>query len=60
MPTTQSGTEPWNRSIKSAAAYAKRFTGRYEHRLFKGGIGHNPPQEAPQDFAKTVIDADRL
>ncbi|UZF91058.1 alpha/beta fold hydrolase [Bosea sp. NBC_00550] len=42
------------------AAYAKRFTGRYEHRLFKGGIGHNPPQEAPAEFAKAVIDADRL
>ncbi len=42
------------------AAYARRFTGRYEHRLFKGGIGHNPPQEAPQEFAKAVIDADRL
>ncbi len=42
------------------AAYAKRFTGRYEHRLFKGGIGHNPPQEAPQEFAQAVIDADRL
>jgi len=42
------------------AAYAKRFTGKYEHRLFKGGIGHNPPQEAPQEFAKAVIDADRL
>lgn len=42
------------------AAYAKRFTGRYEHRLFKGGIGHNPPQEAPQEFAKAVIDADRF
>lgn len=42
------------------AAYARRFTGKYEHRLFKGGIGHNPPQEAPQDFARAVIDADRL
>lgn len=41
-------------------AYAKRFTGKYEHRLFKGGIGHNPPQEAPLDFARAVIDADRL
>ncbi len=30
------------------AAYARRFTGKYEHRLFKGGIGHNPPQEAPE------------
>lgn len=42
------------------AAYAKRFTGKYEHRLFKGGIGHNAPQEAPQEFAKAVIDVDRL
>lgn len=42
------------------AAYAKRFTGRYEHRLFRGGVGHNPPQEAPQEFAQAVIDADRL
>jgi len=42
------------------AAYAKRFTGKYEHRLFTGGIGHNAPQEAPQEFAKAVIDADRL
>lgn len=42
------------------AAYTKRFTGKYEHRLFKGGIGHNVPQEAPQEFAKAVIDVDRL
>jgi hypothetical protein len=24
------------------------------------GIGHNVPQEAPQEFAKAIIDADRL
>ncbi|MGO4403819.1 alpha/beta fold hydrolase [Bosea sp. RAF48] len=42
------------------AAYARRFTGKYEHRLFKGGIGHNPPQEAPLEFARAVIDADKL
>ncbi|MGO4816439.1 alpha/beta fold hydrolase, partial [Cupriavidus sp. 2MCAB6] len=42
------------------AVYAKRFTGKYEHRLFTGGIGHNPPQEAPQPFAQAVIAADRL
>jgi pimeloyl-ACP methyl ester carboxylesterase len=38
-------------------AYAMRFTGRYEHRLVTGGIGHNLPQEAPQAFAQAVIDA---
>jgi pimeloyl-ACP methyl ester carboxylesterase len=41
------------------AAYAKKFTGRYEHRLISGGIGHNLPQEAPQAFAQAVIDIDR-
>jgi pimeloyl-ACP methyl ester carboxylesterase len=38
--------------------YAKRFTGKYQHRDITGGIGHNLPQEAPQAFAKAVIDAD--
>jgi len=37
-------------------AYARKFSGRYEHRLIKGGIGHNLPQEAPQAFAQAVID----
>lgn len=37
-------------------AYAKRFTGRYAHRLITGGIGHNLPQEAPRDFAQAVLD----
>ena len=42
------------------ASYAKRFTGRYEHRLIPGGIGHNLPQEAPEAFAKAVVDVDRF
>jgi pimeloyl-ACP methyl ester carboxylesterase len=41
-------------------AYAKKFTGPYEHRLIAGGIGHNLPQEAPRAFAQAVIDADRM
>ncbi len=40
------------------SAYAKKFTGKYEHRLITGGIGHNLPQEAPAAFAKAVIDLD--
>jgi pimeloyl-ACP methyl ester carboxylesterase len=39
-------------------AYAKKFSGKYAHRTIKGGIGHNLPQEAPQTFAKAVIDVD--
>ena len=37
-------------------AYAKKFSGRYEHRTIQGGVGHNLPQEAPQAFAEAVID----
>ena len=40
------------------ASYAKKFSGKYAHRLITGGIGHNLPQEAPQAFAEAVIDAD--
>ena len=39
-----------------ASAYAGKFSGRYSHRLIKGGIGHNLPQEAPHAFAEAVID----
>ena len=41
-------------------SYAKKFSGKYAHRLLTGGIGHNPPQEAPRAFADAVIEADRL
>jgi pimeloyl-ACP methyl ester carboxylesterase len=39
-----------------ASSYAKKFSGKYAHRLIKGGIGHNLPQEAPQAFAQAVVD----
>jgi pimeloyl-ACP methyl ester carboxylesterase len=38
------------------AAYAKKFTGKYQHRTLSGGIGHNLPQEAPRDFAQAILD----
>jgi pimeloyl-ACP methyl ester carboxylesterase len=38
------------------SAYAKKFSGKYEHRTTKGGIGHNLPQEAPQAFAEAIVD----
>ena len=40
-------------------AYRTKFTGRYEHRTIRGGIGHNLPQEAPRDFAQAVTDVAR-
>jgi pimeloyl-ACP methyl ester carboxylesterase len=39
-----------------ASAYASKFSGRYTHRVLTGGVGHNPPQEAPQAFADAVIE----
>lgn len=40
--------------------YARRFTGRYVHRLTSGGIGHNLPQEDPFAFTEAIVDADGL
>ena len=42
------------------AAYASKFSGKYEHRDIKGGIGHNLPQEAPEAFAQAVVDVTAL
>ena len=42
------------------SAYAGKFSGKYEHRLVTGGVGHNLPQEAPEAFARAVIDVDRF
>jgi pimeloyl-ACP methyl ester carboxylesterase len=40
------------------SSYAKKFSGKYTHRIMNGGIGHNLPQEAPQAFVQAVIDVD--
>ena len=37
------------------SSYAKKLSGKHSHRTIKGGIGHNPPQEAPHPFAKAVL-----
>ena len=41
-----------------ASSYARKFSGKYSHRIIKGGVGHNLPQEAPQAFAQAVVDVD--
>lgn len=43
-----------------SSAYAGKFSGRYVHRTVTGGVGHNLPQEAPQAFAKAILDAAAL
>ncbi len=41
-----------------AASYAKKFSGKYSHRVITGGVGHNLPQEAPQAFAEAIVAVD--
>jgi pimeloyl-ACP methyl ester carboxylesterase len=43
-----------------ASAYVGKFTGKYQHRVIGGGVGHNLPQEAPHAFAQAIIDAGRI
>ncbi len=40
------------------SSYAKKFSGKYAHRVINGGVGHNLLQEAPQAFAKAIIEVD--
>jgi pimeloyl-ACP methyl ester carboxylesterase len=40
------------------SAYATKFTGKYTHRTIKGGVGHNLPQEAPEQFVDAVLEVD--
>jgi pimeloyl-ACP methyl ester carboxylesterase len=39
-----------------ASSYARKFSGKYAHRVIKGGVGHNLPQEAPQAFTEAIVD----
>jgi pimeloyl-ACP methyl ester carboxylesterase len=41
----------------SGTGYRTLFSGNYTHRIFNG-IGHDVPQEAPEAFARAVIDVD--
>ncbi|MHA4847237.1 alpha/beta fold hydrolase [Flavitalea antarctica] len=41
------------------SAYANKFTGKYKHLFFKN-TGHNPPQEAPERFANTIVEVNRF
>jgi pimeloyl-ACP methyl ester carboxylesterase len=38
------------------SSYGEKFSGPYSHRTIEGGVGHNLPQEAPEDFARAVVD----
>ena len=43
-----------------ASSYARKFSGKYAHRIITGGVGHNLPQEAPLAFAQAIVDVDHF
>ncbi|WP_326565179.1 alpha/beta hydrolase [Amycolatopsis rhabdoformis] len=58
VPTITIGSD-FDAAAADGKAYRDKFTGKYEHRTFTG-IGHNVPQEAPQPFAKAIVDVDKF
>jgi pimeloyl-ACP methyl ester carboxylesterase len=54
VPTITIGSD-FDGAAASGESYRKQFSGKYSHVTLKG-IGHNVPQEAPEIFAKAVID----
>ena len=38
------------------SSYGGKFSGPYSHLTINGGIGHNLPQEAPEEFAQAVLE----
>ncbi|OMC40694.1 alpha/beta hydrolase [Mycobacterium sp. GA-1841] len=58
VPTITIGSD-FDGAAKDGAGYRALYTGPYEHRIFDG-IGHNVPQEAPEQFATAVTDVSRM
>jgi pimeloyl-ACP methyl ester carboxylesterase len=58
VPTITIGSD-FDGPAKDGSTYRALYTGRYEHRVLDG-IGHNVPQEAPQQFAAAVADVSRM
>ncbi|MFJ9457782.1 alpha/beta fold hydrolase [Kitasatospora sp. NPDC101447] len=56
--TLDAGRDPFT-APGDGSGYRQYFTGPYLHRTL-ADVGHNLPQEAPADFARAVLDADRL
>ncbi|MFI8459973.1 alpha/beta fold hydrolase [Kitasatospora sp. NPDC085464] len=56
--TLDAGRDPFT-APGDGSGYRQYFTGPYLHRTL-ADVGHNLPQEAPADFARAVLDAERL
>ena len=59
MPTITLESDANGAPHPDPKSYAKKFTGRYQHRHIEGGIGHNLPQEDPKAFVDAIIDSSR-
>ena len=57
VPTITIGSD-FDGAAADGKAYAAKFSGKHTHRVLNG-IGHNVPQEAPDEFASAVIEAGR-
>jgi pimeloyl-ACP methyl ester carboxylesterase len=55
VPTITIGSD-FDGAAADDNTYRNQFSGKYSHRILSG-IGHNVPQEAPQDFANAIADA---
>lgn len=40
---------------RDSSSYAKKFSGKYAHRIIKGGVGHNQPAEPPECFLQSRL-----
>ncbi|GAS87345.1 alpha/beta hydrolase [Mycolicibacterium brisbanense] len=58
VPTITIGSD-FDGPNKDGAAYRGQFTGKYAHRVLDG-IGHNVPQEAPNEFADSIVQVGKL
>jgi pimeloyl-ACP methyl ester carboxylesterase len=56
VPTVTIGSD-FDGAAANGKFYRQKFSGKYSHLSLKG-IGHNVPQEAPEIFAKAVIEVD--
>ncbi len=58
VPTITIGSD-FDGAAKDGAGYRALYTGPYEHRILNG-IGHNVPQEAPEQFVAAITDVSRM
>jgi pimeloyl-ACP methyl ester carboxylesterase len=56
VPTITIGSD-FDGANADGAVYAKKFSGKYSH-ITLNGVGHDVPQEAPEAFAKAIIEVD--